>query len=102
MRVTEALEYLAETDEKYGRLKGSTAALEYIIKVAEAEGFIEADGPQGERQAKARSSEKYKKAVEDYRDVRTDMEIIGAKRKTAELTIEVWRSQNANRRQGNI
>lgn len=102
MKVSECLQYLAETDDEYGQLKGCVAGLEYLIKVAESEGFLAAQGTVGECQAKARSSEKYKSAVENYTDAKIEMETIAAKRKTAELTIDVYRTQQASKRQGII
>ena len=102
MRVSEALQYLAETDEDYGRLKGYVAGLEYQIKSAEATGFLEAQGTVGERQAAARICEGYKTLIQKFEDNKIEMEIIGAKRQTAELTIKVWQSQNANKRAGNL
>jgi hypothetical protein len=38
----------------------------------------------------------------ESKEAKIEMEILAAKRKTAELYIEVWRSQNANKRHGNI
>lgn len=102
MRVSEALEYLASTDEEYGRLRGVVKGLEYRLKVSEAIGYLGASGTQDERKSRARASDEYKRLVTDYEAVCIDAETIGAKRKTAELTIEVWRSQNANKRQAGV
>jgi hypothetical protein len=102
MKISTALQLLVDTDEICGRLKGSCDALEYQIKVMEATGYLEASGTQDERKSRARTTEAYIALTRDYGSARIDYEIIAAKRKTAELTIEVWRSVNANRRRGNI
>lgn len=102
MRVSEALDYLVNSDEDFGRLRGTCAAMEYQIKTAEALGYLDASGTVGEKQATARTSDMYRDKIREYKDAKIEMETIAAKRKTCELTIEVWRSQNANKRQGNI
>lgn len=102
MKVSEALELLADTDESYGQLRGRCSALEYQIKVAEALGYLGSTGTQGEKQACARTTQGYKDKINEYREAKIEMETLAAKRKTAELHIEVWRSQNANKRHGNI
>ena len=100
--VTESLEYLLETDDEYGRLRGEYDALDYLIKVAEATGYREASGTQEHRKAYGRTADRYVELVERFKQVATEYHTVGAKRKTCELVIEVWRSQNANRRVGNV
>ena len=83
--VSAALHSLTETDVEYGQLIARVKALEHQVKTIKALVFLEAVG-----------------TVEDYQNAVADREIMGAKRKTHELVIDVWRSCNANRRQGNI
>ena len=59
MRVSEAVELLAETDEDYGRQKGYCSYLEYKLKTIEAEMYLSAKGTQDERKSHARSSDAY-------------------------------------------
>jgi len=98
--IAKALYYLAETDEKYAVLIARVKALEYQVKTIKAFGFLNASGTVGEKTAISESSAPYKAWIEDYENAVADKETITAKRKRAELTIEVWRSLNANRRQG--
>ena len=103
-KVTDCLDYLLSTDDEYGELKGRMKALEHRLKVAKAEAFLDAEGKGTDKQKEslAYTSEVYRQKVEEYENVCIEMETIAAKRKSRELTIEVWRSQNANKRQGNI
>lgn len=102
--VMKALDYLQSTDEQYGDLKGRVKALEYRMKVAKAMSFLETEGKGtiAEREAMSLVSDEYRHKIDELENTAVELETISAKRKRAELTIEVWRSQNANRRQGNI
>tara|TARA_R110002020_G_scaffold145872_4_gene320163 strand:- start:190 stop:516 length:327 start_codon:yes stop_codon:yes gene_type:complete len=100
--VSAALRSLTETDVEYGQLIARVKALEHQAKTIKALVFLEAIGTVAEREAKANSSGTFRAFVEDYQNAVADREIMGAKRKTHELVIDVWRSCNANRRQGNI
>jgi len=95
-----ALHYLAETDEAYAEAKTKAKGLEYRLKTAKAAAFLEADGTVAEREALALNDLGYREMLDEFEDAMLDMEIYQAKRKRAELTIEFWRSLNANRRQG--
>ena len=101
-RVEQALGYLAETDEQYGQLRGHVSALDYQIKIAEAEAYLDAEGTVGEKQAQARTSQVYRDKVNEYKDAKIELETISAIRKRNELIIEVWRTQSASARRGNI
>jgi predicted transcriptional regulator len=100
--VSRALAYLAQTDESYARLVARVKALEHQGKVTLAERFLGSTGTVAEREAQSKASTAYKRFVEDYENAIADKEVEAAKRKRAELTIEVWRSTNANRRAGQI
>jgi len=102
-QVDKAIKYMAGTDEQYGMLKGQKLGLEHRMKGEKALQFLKAEGSSAaEREAKAIDSESYRKMVEEYENTCIDLEVIGAKRKRAELTIEVWRTCAANQRRGNI
>ena len=94
-----ALRYLAETDQDYARLVARVKALEFQVKTIKAIEYLDADGTVAERDAKSYASKTFRAFTEDYENAVADCETIKAKRKRAELTIEVWRSLNANRRQ---
>ena len=101
--VSECLEYLAETDERLGVLKASADYYkDYKAKQVKAEIFLSKTGTKDERESEALCSASYLEVMDAKRQIDTELQIIIAKRKTCELTIEVWRSQQANRRQGNI
>lgn len=103
-KVTDCLDYLISTDDEYGRLRGAVKGFEHRLKIAKAMAFLDAkgEGSQGERAEIAIASQSYKDLVEEYENTVAEMETIAAKRKSRELTIEVWRSQSANKRTGNI
>lgn len=98
--IARALHKLAETDEPYARAKASAAALEHRMKVARAVSYLRASGTVGERDSLAITSDEYLAKLSEYEDAVLERETLGAVRKRAELNIEVWRSLNANRRQG--
>lgn len=98
--VSRALKYLSETDERYGWLVAAVKASEHKGKTAKALAFLSSEGTMAEKEAKSLASEDYKSWVEDYQNIVAECETIRARRKRAELVIEVWRSANSNRRQG--
>ena len=101
--ITECLTGLAMTDQEYGRAKGNVKALEYHLKVCKAMGVLASEEKTGTlKESDAYTSREYKDLVEAYDNACVDAETLGAKRKTWELTIAVWQSQNANKRAGNI
>ena len=103
MKVSEALEYLESTDDKLGQLKASAKYYDYKVKQVKAAQYLShTQGAVADKEAKALISPEVKDAYREKRDVEAEMETIIAKRKTAELHIEVYRTQAANRRQGNI
>jgi hypothetical protein len=98
--ISRALKYLAQTDEQYAKETARVKALEHEVKTIKALSFLDADGTMAEKEAKSSSSESYRAWINTYENAVADRETTAAKRKRAELTIEVWRSLNANRRQG--
>lgn len=102
MKVSEALNTLITTDIKYGASRGRLKSLEYLLKVAEAQEYLAATGTVDERKSKARTSPDYLSRIREYEDCVIETETLAAERKTAELVIEVWRTQEASKRQGNI
>jgi len=101
--VKECLEYLVETDERFGQLKGSAKYYaEYKAKLVKAQEFLAASGTKDERESRAYASANFATVMDEKKEIDTELETIAAKRKTCELIIEVWRSKNANRRAGNI
>ena len=101
--ISAALRYMAETDEQGAKLAAHVKALEHQAKTIKGLAFLDATGAtMAEKEAEAVSSSAYRAWIEDYENAVADSETIKAKRKRAELTVEVWRSINANQRRGNV
>lgn len=99
-KVEQALNYLASTDESCAKAKGLVKAIEYRLKVAKAMDFLAASGTVAEREAQSLASMSYREMVDQYESAVIEFETIAAKRERAVLTVEVWRSESANRRKG--
>lgn len=96
-----ALNYLAETDEPAAKAKSLMLALEKQEKTVLAVSYMNSQGRSvQDREYEARKSIEYLDWQEKYKDAVYEHELYRNKRSRAELTIEFWRSLNANRRQG--
>lgn len=98
-KLERAMEFLAQSDEMGAELKANVARTEYLAKVAESMCFNALDGPMEARKNEARVADSTKVAWEKHFQALQAYEVIRAKRERAVLTVDVWRSQNANRRQ---
>lgn len=94
------LRFLAETDLKAAQLKRAVEAHDYIAKKTKNIEFLAAQGSVAERTAIAESSKSYEEQRNKYFDAVEESEALQNERKTRQLRIDVWRSLNANRRQG--
>lgn len=101
-QVEQALAYLSDQAVNYGRAVGLCKALDHRRKVIAAQSFLEARGSVAARQATAETSEAYKICVADIEDAETDKATIATLLKHAELTIDVWRTQQASSRKGHL
>ena len=99
-QVGAALQYMADTDAPCAKLTARVKALEFQCKTIRALEYLDATGTVAERDALSYASKVFRAFTEDYENAVAEHETIKARRKRAELTIEVWRSLNANRRQG--
>jgi len=100
-RVEKAVEFLRDTSEVYGRQRGFVAYCENNLRRVKSMQMLEHAGKSiGAQEAAAYASIEYHEALEALQNAVADCETTKAKREAAELTIEVWRSQNAARRQG--
>ena len=109
--VSEALEKLSQTDGEVAQLKALMKSKEHQRQTVKALSYLEAEQmaiEKGERwsvakkEAVAMRSQKYRKWVEDFENSVADYETMNNERNTHILEIEVWRSEQANRRKGNI
>jgi len=91
---------LADTDEKAALAKAFVKSLEVHGKSIKALAFLDETGTIAEREAKALQSDTYQKWMEEYDDAVIASEKYIHERATAAGEREVWRSLQANRRQG--
>ena len=104
-KMEKALTYLAETDIEYGQAKAACEGFKFRLKIAESQAILEQvgkDGTVSEKEARAKTDKGYRMMVDEYEAACTTRDTMGAKRKTAELIIEVWRSVNSSRNKGTI
>ena len=98
--VEAALKYMAKTDEPCAKAKARVKALEYRLKTEKAVQFLNATGTMAEKESSALASSEYNAMVDEYETAVYEFETMAAKRERAILTIDVWRSEQANRRAG--
>ena len=99
-RTERAVEFLRDTAEKYGQARGYVAYCEGNLRRVKALEMVSKAGGLGEREAAAYASAPYCTALEALQNAVCECETIKARREAAELTIEVWRSQNSSKRMG--
>lgn len=97
------LNAIANSDEDSATLKVNALRAKYVLERTE---YIEklklTEGTVAEREARAKTSDEYQKKEEEYLKAVQADEVMKAKRASAFIRIDVWRSKNANRRTGNI
>ena len=101
-RLEDAMDFLASTDDVYGALKADVAQSEYMAKVAHALIFKALDGSVADREAEAKTHETVRKEWRKHFEAISQFETLRARRERAILTVEVWRSMESTRRQGNL
>lgn len=101
-RCQKAIDYLIKTDELSAQMKTDVAAKEYALDLAKKRVFLTADGNVEERKAIAETSADVQTAVEAHCKSLLAFERVRARRTTAALIVDTWRSVNANRRSGNV
>ena len=96
-----ALNFLANTDEQFGKLQTQVKATLFLADQTRYSIFLSSDGKNiEERKAKSIIDETYLDKMRKHYKAENDMRILLAERKTAELKIDLWRSINAARRTG--
>lgn len=101
-QVEKALEYFRDNASEYGRLVGQCKALEHRRKIVHAQKYMTVSGKLAERDAQATTCPEYIKIIEDIENAETEKATIATHLERARLTIDVWRTENANQRKGNI
>lgn len=98
---SEALKYLAETDEECARAKAHMRGMEYAVKHTASQQTLCAEAKTaGERKCVAEDSQAYRDIVAKYIESIEDYELLAMKRATQLARFEWARSLNANQRQG--
>ena len=90
--------WLGEHDHEYAQARVALEHAEILRKRVRARIFLTSDGTVAERQAQAETASDTQQADDDYIKALAHKEQLHAVRQRAELTIEVWRSLNANQR----
>jgi len=101
-QVDRAVHYLATTDESIADARVSVLRTEYLAEVAEAMAYKYAEGSIEDRKREAKTVQAVKDAKDEHFKAVREYEVLKAKRKRAELTIELFRTSEASRRVGNL
>jgi hypothetical protein len=102
-RVTDALTYLAQTDESLAEAKASVSRTKFLCDVAEAVAFKSIQvGSIADKNAEVKLSKAVQDAWETHFKAVVQHEKLRARREREILVVEIWRSINANRRQGQV
>lgn len=100
-RAQKALQYLSETDTPAAQAKALMKGLDEQKKTIIATEALKVEGcSMTEARLRAEASETYKAHLQSLQDATFDYEALNMKRNTEEKIFEMWRSENANRRQG--
>ena len=99
-RVETAINRLSETDEEAALAKARVKSLEVYGKTAKSFAFLDAKGTVAEREAVALTSTIYREWQKDYEEAIIESEKLANQRASWSGEREVWRSLQANRRQG--
>ena len=101
--VEQALDFLARTEQEFANAVGLKAVIDDMQKIALSREFLTAEGKSvADRDAAARVTPSYGEAVKKTQDAYEHEALMRAKRLRYEATIEVWRTQEASRRRGNV
>jgi hypothetical protein len=99
-RVEKAVEFLRDSAAGYGKARGYLAFCDNNMRRVKSLHMCGKPGSVGDREASAYASPEYLQALEALEAATVEAETIRARRDAAEMTIEVWRSQNSSKRQG--
>jgi hypothetical protein len=96
------MHYLATTDEEAASLLANMERAEYRAKATRDIEFRHAEGTVAERAAIAGCASSYTDAMNEYFAAVQAFHSVKNKRQTEALVVDVWRSMESSRRQGNI
>jgi|ETNvirome_6_1000_1030641.scaffolds.fasta_scaffold46252_2 hypothetical protein len=98
----QCIDFLCESDIPYGEAKGRVKYLDKKLKVIKAQAFLKAEGTGEQRKAISEIDPDHLAALEEYKNACLDMETLGVQRETINIRVEIWRTNSANQRKGNI
>jgi hypothetical protein len=99
--IESAIKYLTSTDESHAKARANLSALQELRKTMWA--FCRPDkGTQDDKDAAARTHVDYTEHIEKIKAAEIEFHTLHNKRKRAELMVELYRTQSANQRRGNI
>lgn len=102
-RVTDALSYLAGSDEAVSAAKGEVARSEFLAKVSQAVAYKSiSTGSIEDKKSEALMSHEVQAAWNKHFDAVVAYEKVRARREREVLIVDLWRSIEASRRKGNI
>jgi hypothetical protein len=99
-RREKAMRYLAETDLECAELEGEQVRREYLLDMIKDRCFLTAEGNVREREATANTAAEVQRAHEEWVQALVRFKHMKSKRQTEAMICDQWRSENANRRQG--
>jgi hypothetical protein len=99
-RKEKAMRYLAETDLECAELEGDQVRREYLLEMIKDRVFLTSEGNNREREATANTSAEVQRAHEEWVQALVRFKHVKSKRQTEAMICDQWRSENANRRQG--
>lgn len=102
MKVTveEAMNYLVNTDFICADAKVNAERWKYVSKRKRSHVIITESGTGPVKNAKAEIADEVVKADDEYFKCLQEFEQMSARRKTMQLVVEVWRTEQANMRKG--
>ena len=101
-RLEKAMFYLSSTDEKAAELRADVERSEFKAKTVKATVFLHMTGTVAEREAEALKANETQDAYRTHFQAIRDYNAVANKRSLEILVVDLYRTQSANRRQGNI
>ena len=102
-RLEQALKYISQTDEEMGRLEGLCKGYKRQEKITFSQAYKDSQGGSvAEREANARLTNLYIDFISNYNDRELEKDIMKTKRDFEYTIVEVFRTESANQRKGNV
>jgi hypothetical protein len=101
-RLEKALCMLAESDAQFAELKGAVMRSEYLAECAESLAYKQLQGTVEDRKREVKLIPEVKAAWEEFFRITVEMEKLKAFRQRNVIVIDLYRTQEASRRVGNV